>query len=195
MLNNFYIVMPLMNLRLKLVVGGRGLLLLFSPRGEIFKGDENMEAADSESCNAELAEFVQFDDDDDYIARLQREGAWDEDIDAELSKLVSMQEIREGVTTGEQTSDVSNLVSSAEPTCVADAVRRANESLSPRPLSNVWEEGVYDAIFTGDMTKWLDIFDSSLHRLVGPPDFLLLNRSRAMEPLALRAIWNAWRWL
>ena len=131
-----------------------------------------MEAADSESCDAEQAELVHFDDGDEYIARLQREGAWDEDIDAELSKLVSMQEIREGVTTGEQTSDVSNLVSSAEPTCVADAVRRANESLSPRPLSNVWEEGVYDAIFTGDMTKWLDVFDSSLHRLVEPPDFL-----------------------
>ena len=174
-------------------MGGRGLLFVILL--EFFKGDENMEAADSESCNAELAEFARLHDDNDYMARLQCEGVGDEHIDAELSKLVSMQEIREGATPEVQTSDVSNFVSSAEPTCVADAVRRANESLSPRPLFNVWEEGVYDAIFTGDMTKWLDIFDSSLHRLVGPPDFLLLNSLRAMEPLALRAIWNAWRWL
>ena len=63
-------------------------------------------------------------------------------------------------------------VSPGSQTCVADAVRRASEGLSPRPLSNVWEEGVCDAIFTGDMTKWLDVLDSFLHRLAEPPDFL-----------------------
>ena len=51
-------------------------------------------------------------------------------------------------------------------------MRKANESLSPKPLSSIWEERVYDAIFTGDMTKWLDVFHSPLHKLVEPPDCL-----------------------
>ena len=130
----------------------------------------DLETVDSASCDAEG--HSAFDADDDYIARLQEAGAWDEDIDAELSKVLSLQEIRDGAASSEATPDAAQSSSSQSATCVADAVRRASESLAPKPFSNIWEEGVYGAIFTGDMSAWLKTFDSSLHRVVEPPDFL-----------------------
>ena len=170
MSNNFYIVTPLMNLRLKLGwVGGASFCCFLLAVKFSWGMSENTEA-DSRSCDIAQTECIRLDDDDDYIATLQDGGVWDEDIDAELCKLMSMQDIREGAASSDK-SDDPNPASSSEATSVADAVRRANESLSPKHLSSIWEEGVYDAIFTGNMTKWLDDFSSPLYRLVEPQDF------------------------
>ena len=83
-----------------------------------------------------------------------------------------MQDIRENAQSGTTDPDAVQLSSSSDATCVADAVRRASESLSPQPFSNIWEQGVFGAIFTGNMSDWLSTFDSSLRRLVEPPVLL-----------------------
>jgi hypothetical protein len=127
------------------------------------------ETEESASCEAEAISTGAADD--DYITRLQQDGAWDEEIDTELSKILSLQEIRDSAASSAAAPDAAQLSSSSDATCVADAVRRASESLSPKPFSNIWEQGVFGAIFTGDMSEWLSTFDSSLHRLVEPPDF------------------------
>ena len=85
-----------------------------------------MEAADSHSCDVEQTEFFQLDDDDVYIATLQREGGWDEDIDVELSKLISMRDIRVCAASSRQSSDVQNPACPSETASVADAMRKAN---------------------------------------------------------------------
>ena len=81
--------------------------------------------------------------DDDHIAKLQREVAWDEVIDAELSQLLTMQDIRENAESSTTDPDAVQLSSSSVATCIADAVRRASESLSLQPFSNIWEQGVF----------------------------------------------------
>ena len=58
----------------------------------------DLETEESASCNAEQLSAGDFDADDDYIARLQQAGAWDEDIDAELSKLLDSCLCRRSVT-------------------------------------------------------------------------------------------------
>ena len=101
-------------------------------------------------------------------------------MDAELSRFLSVQDIRENAQSSTTDPDAVQLSSSSVATCVADAVRRASESLSLQPLSNIWEQGLFflGAIFTGNMSDWLSTFDSSLHRLVEPPVFCFRWRAR-----------------
>ena len=106
-------------------------------------------AEDSASVFAQDFSNGDSDADDDYIARLQQEVAWDEVTDAELSRLLTMQHIRENAESSTTDPDAVQLSSSSVATCVADAVRRASESLSLQPFSNIWEQ-----VFFGSNFHW-----------------------------------------
>ena len=64
-------------------------------------------------------------------------------MDAELSRFLSVQDIRENAQSSTTDPDAVQLSSSSDAACVADAVSRASESLYLQPFSNIWEQGVF----------------------------------------------------